>query len=275
MEGMDVQMGKANEKSKFESRFAENIIEVAAVTGASGISAGRAGGDMLWTASIHLIAWKNLSNSEPLRKEKVRLEWLVSDEEWEKSKGILQEDTVVKLQVRRAEKSMMLVKVLETAYEDAALDFILRDAMKPVFYHDEVLGEFELDRVVKFFEKEISWAGEEGTLYFDWDEDENIMKSALETASILFKEQDEWMTKIKVFAAKELVELANDWLQDDDENAVISKEMFKDYLEFDSMTVYPNGEFEIFFFDGDMFLGHSIIVDGNIDGNLTSADIAG
>ena len=36
-------MSKTREKSQFESRFKEQVMEVIAVTGASGISAGRAG----------------------------------------------------------------------------------------------------------------------------------------------------------------------------------------------------------------------------------------
>ncbi|QED46920.1 DUF2262 domain-containing protein [Cytobacillus dafuensis] len=270
-------MSKTTERSRFENRFTENVIEVAAVTGASGAGAGKGGRDIMWNASINLIAWKSLHSNEPVMKEELRLEWLVDDKEWEQSRDILKMNTVVKLQVRRAEKSMMLVKVLETAYRDDELEMILQESMKPVFYNDEVLGKFELEKSVKLFEKEIFWAGEEGTLYFDWDEDENTMKSALETAHTLFKVQDEWNQKIRKYASEELVELANDWLQDNDEAEIdeITKEMFMNFMELSSISVYPDGDFEMFFFDGDMFWGHSIIVNGNINGDLASAEIAG
>lgn len=269
-------MNNLREKSGFEKRFTDHVIEVAAVTGASGAGAGRSGRDIMWNASIELIAWKNLSGNEPVIKEELRLEWLVDDEGWKKSRDILEKNTIVRLQVCKGKKSMMLVKVLETAYKDDELKGILRDSMKPVFYNDEILGNFELDKGVKLFEKRICWAGEEGTLYFDWDEEVN-MESALGTAHVLFKDQDEWNKKIRMYASEELVELANDWLQDDEEADIdkITKEMFIDSIELDSISVYPNGDFEIFFFDGDMFWGHSIVVNGNSNGNLTSADIAG
>lgn len=270
-------LSKASEKSRFENKFTEDVIEVAAVTGALGIGAGRAGGDIMWTASINLIYWKNLQNNETVNKEELRLEWLVDDEEWEKSREILKENTVIRLQVRRAESSMMLVNVLENTYRDDELEMILQESIKPVYYNDEMLGKFALNKRVKLFEKRISWAGEVCSLYFDWDEDKHIMKSALETAYALFKEQDEWNIKIKMYASEELVELANDWLQDDDEAEVdeITKDMFMDFMKLSSISVYPEGEFELFFFDGDMFGGHSIIVDGNSNGVLTSAHIAG
>lgn len=169
-------MRKLIEKIKFRNRFSADVIEIATVTGASEVGAGRAGKDIMWTASIKLIAWKNLKKNEPAITEEVRLEWLVADEEWEKSKDILKKNTIVKLLVRRAEKSMMLVKVLDTAFRDDELEKILLDSLKPVFYNDEILGDFELDKRVKLFHKKISWAGEEGILYFDWNEDKVIMK---------------------------------------------------------------------------------------------------
>ncbi|MGG3797632.1 DUF2262 domain-containing protein [Metabacillus fastidiosus] len=270
-------MSKTREISEFENRFSEDIIEVAAVTGSLGISAGRAGGDIMWKASIDIIAWRKLYSNEPVVTEELRLEWLADDEEWEKSKHILKEDTIVRLQVCKAEDSMLLVKVLETEYIDDDLKIILEEAKEPVFYNDDIFGKFELNKGIKIFEKEISWAREEGNLYFDWDQDSNVMKSALETAYTLFNNQDEWSKKIRMYAAEELVELANDWLQDNDEAEIdeITKEMFVDFMTLDSISVYPEGDFEIFFFDGDMFLGHCIIVDGNINRDFNSAQIAG
>ncbi|WP_102273108.1 DUF2262 domain-containing protein [Cytobacillus massiliigabonensis] len=269
-------MSLSREKNKFESRFTEDVTEIAAVTGASGIGAGRGGGAKLWNASIPLIAWKNVLSNET-KIEELRLEWQVNDEEWERSKDILKKNTIVRLLVRRSEHSMMLVKVLEAAYKDDELEMILQDSLKPVFYMDKVLGEFELDKSVKTFEKKVLWAGEEGNLYFDWDADESGMKAALETAYALFENQEEWNMKIRRYAAEELTELANDWLQDNEEAEIdeITNKMFMDLMELNSISVYSDGDFNFFFFDGDMFWGHSIIVSGNIHGDLTSAEIAG
>lgn len=270
-------MSKSSEKSKFETRFKSEVFEVAAVTGASEASAGKAGKEIMWTASIDLIAWKDLSNYGSLKKEELRLQWLVDDEEWKKERDVLQKNTVVKLQVRKSEKYMMLVKILDKDYKDEELQVILQESMKPVFYNDEVLGTFELDKRVKLFEKKIYWAGEKGSLYFDWDEDINVMKLALATAHTLFNDQGEWNKKIRMYASEKLVGLANDWLQDNDEAEIdeITKKMFIDFMKLDSISVYPEGDFEVFFFDGDMFWGHSIIVSGNINGDLNSAEIAG
>ncbi|SDY21552.1 hypothetical protein SAMN05421736_101684 [Evansella caseinilytica] len=270
-------MGRARQIQLFENRFKNEVIEIAAVTGAAGTSAGRGGGDKMWNASITLIAWKELSGSKSVVQEERQLEWLADDDAWKKMRAILEANAVVKLHVRKGEQTLMLVKVVDTAYQDAELQRILQESLKPVYYKDEILGIFELDKAVKLYEKNITWTGQEGKLYFNWEDDERQMKASLETARNLFQHQAKWDTKIRAFAADELVELANDWLQDKEEPEFdkITKEMFVKLMEFSSISVYPEGDFEVFFHDGDMFWGHSIIVCGHQSGTFESADIAG
>ncbi|MDS0527663.1 DUF2262 domain-containing protein [Clostridium sp. SHJSY1] len=43
----------------------------------------------------------------------------------------------------------------------------------------------------------------------------------------------------------------------------------------EEISVYSEGEFEVFLSDGDLFAGHCIIVSGNINGSFESATIAG
>lgn len=262
---MYIKLSKTSGTSRFQSRFTEEVIEIAAVTGALGTSAGRAGNAELWTASIELIAWKTLHNNEPVKKEEVRLQWLADDEEWQKTRNMMDGYAIVKLQVRRGGNSMMLVDLLDPVYKDNELEQLLEEAKKPVYYDDEILGKFN------------SWNGEECYLCFDLNEDSHIMKSALETAHILFDEQNEWDRKIRTYAAEELVELANDWLQEADEAEVdeITKEMFINSIKVTSISVDPVGDFTIYFSDGDMFGGHCIIVDGNVSGVFSGAEIAG
>ncbi|WP_375345777.1 DUF2262 domain-containing protein [Priestia megaterium] len=101
------------------------------------------------------------------------------------------------------------------------------------------------------------------------------MFKALKTAHTLFEEQDKWSQKIRMYAAAELVDLANDWIQEEDEIEEMTEEMFMDLMSLDTISVYPEGDFDFYFSDGDMFAGHSIIVEGNIDETFTRAQIAG
>ncbi|WP_042161473.1 DUF2262 domain-containing protein [Paenibacillus gorillae] len=267
-------MSREREIKEFEARFSDEIIEVAVVTGANGVGAGKGGGAVMWHASIDLIAWKNLSSDEPASYEKLQLSWIVEDGGLEQFRKILDKDRISKLEVRRGKDSLMLVKVLEAHYADQELDGFLKESLKPVFYHDEVLGEFSYERDLDWFKKDVLWGGQNGSLYIHKDSDKNI-SSALKTACVLIKDEETWSEKVKEYAADEMLDLANEWLEDDGEAEIdtITKEMFVKRMEFSSISVYADGSFEMFFDDGDMFWGHSIIVAGNINGQMESAHI--
>lgn len=267
-------MSKNSERKSFENRFSEEIFEVAAVTASLGVGAGKGGKEELWRASINLIAWKDLSSSEPVVKEEVNLAWLTDNEglkEWQKN---IKGSSIIKLKLRKGERSFMLVELIDADYKDEELQYILQEELKPVFYQDELLGRFQLDKGIKTFKTDITLAGEKGRLYFDLDEDVR-MEDSLKTAHELFKNQKDWSDKIRAYAASELLELANDWIDEEDDIDEVTEEMFIESIELDTISVYPKGEFEIFFFDGGLFAGHCIIVSGNINGSFESADIAG
>ena len=269
--------GKNKEINQFEQRFSEDIIEIVAVTGPSGVGGGKAGGDTLWRASIGLVAWRELTSSNhAVIQEEKRLEWLADDQGLKEAREWLNKDCIVKLAVRRGENSFMLVEVLDGGFHDIELEALRDELQKPVYYNDEKLGSFTLDRSVQTFAKPIVWANEEGTLYFDHDESEE-MTAALVTAHMLFEDELKWSDSIRNFAADELVELANDWLADSEDAELdeITKDIFISKLELSSISVSANGDFTIYYNDGDMFWGHVIIVEGNVNGTFDSAYIAG
>lgn len=252
--------------------FESNEMDIAAVTGAYGVAAVKSQGDIKWTATLDIIAWKDLS-SQVIWKEKKRIIWPVDDKELAEYRSLINSDSIVRLLIEDIGDSFSLIKVISTDYDDDDLNHILNEALKPVYYDDDLLGRFTLDRGIETFSNPVIWAGEKGVLYFNYDKDENEMKLSLQTAHTLFEGQYLWSAKIKAYAAKELVDLANDWLMENE--AEITEEMFVNRINFDSICVEPNGSFEIFYFDGDIFAGHSIIVNGNINGEFTSAEIAG
>ncbi|WP_026886026.1 DUF2262 domain-containing protein [Clostridium beijerinckii] len=267
-------MSKNSEIKKFDENFSDEVFEAAAITASSGVGAGKGGKDELWRASINLIAWKDLNSNEPSVKEEINLSWLTDNEglkEWQKT---IKGNSIIKLKLRKGERAFMLLELIDADYKDEELQDILVEELKPVFYEDEILGKFELDKGIKTFQTDITWAEEKGRLYFDLDNKEE-MKDSLKTAHELFQNQKSWSVKVRAYAASELLELANDWIDEEAEIEEVSEEMFIKSIELDTISVYPKGEFEIFFYDGDLFAGHCIIVCGNIDGSFESADIAG
>ncbi|MFS3912648.1 DUF2262 domain-containing protein [Bacillus australimaris] len=258
----------------FEKRFSEDIVSIIAVTGPSGVGAGKAGQQSLWTASIPLIAWKENGH---ITTETIRLCWLTDEEGLREKQAQLHKESIVSLQVRKGESEFMLVSLIDIDIKDQELQEILEEAQKPVFYHDDTLGSFELVKGLDLFEKMIQWNNQECLLYFNLEEEEKINDS-LQTANKLMEKQTKWDSSIKSFAANQLIDLAKDW-QEQDESAEEQEELtldqFIDRMSFESLHVYPDGEFEVYCHDGDLFWGHVIIVTGNINGTFQDAHIAG
>lgn len=277
-------MGIAEEIRQFESLYEDKVTEIAAVTGSYGIGAGKSGKSQVWTASIKIVAWREGGEDAEIIRNKIGLCWAEEeiDGKQVKKNRQLKENSVIRVQIRKGEYDFMLVSVLDDQYQDPQLNMVLEEELKPVFYEDEILGKFELNKGVDTFEHDISWNGEDGILYIDHDDE---MKEAFEAAHTLFAEQERFGRESRVFAAKQLVDQANEWLADGagvDETAdgeldmeEITEEMFQKRLILDTISVYGDGSFEIYYFDDDMFWGHSVIVSGNVDGTWDSAYIAG
>ena len=275
-------MNIENERKRFNQRYEKNVEELIIVTGPSGVSGGKAGGEKLWRASINLICFKSLITSE-ISREELNLSWLADDRELDLWREKIPSYSVHRVTVRRGKYDMMMEEHLERIEDDLELNRVIEEDKKPVYYSDSFFGEFSLEKTVKVFEKKINWVNRECILTFDLEEEEE-MKTSLKVAENIYINMKEWDLKFREFAAKELLELSNEWLEDEkecmDENESaqiesITKENFMKRMAIESISVRADGEFDVFFEDGGLFWGHCIIVSGNIDTGVSSAEMAG
>jgi hypothetical protein len=100
------------------------------------------------------------------------------------------------------------------------------------------------------------------------------LEKALKAARTLWLAQKGWTKRINDFAVKELLPLKNNnWLGDDE--AKFSAKRFKARMTLEAITVLPNGDFDFWHDDGNLFWGHSIQISGSITKGPTHADIPG
>lgn len=174
-----------NEIERFNKRFFEEIIEIDAVTDSAGFGGGKGGSDILWGASIDLIAWK-IHGEEKITEEKYILETLVDDEGLKKIREVIKKDSIIRLKVNRCINDSLnyfkLVEVIDTSYKDSQLDKILEEHLKPVFYEDEVLGRMKLDKRFDSFQLDIKWINSYVSISMKNDHDEEIFKGYISTA---------------------------------------------------------------------------------------------
>lgn len=223
-----------------------------------------------------------------------RLEWPVTGEERNTDKGWerFRKDQICRVKVRKLLDEHVpghttpehfncwaVTQVLEPAASCPRLESVLEEYNKPVVMEDNVLGTLELNRELHFFEGEILWGGEEVSLMLEVDpESRSTWTRALNAAKKLVADQEARDRSMREFAAAKLTGLANDWLENDEENGdagPITEETFARRMTLSELSVTSGGRFTAYYDDDDMFWGHAIEVCGSLKKGPVSATIAG
>lgn len=250
--------------------------EVVGVVDAHGTCGWPEDGDQ-WTLSFSLQCWKVPSG--PLKTLPLSVELTTTrplfDSLWEQ----LPSYAVVRIRARVVEESVVgspqaqLTEFLGLDRSDAELNQAAVDLQKPVIYRDPQFGEFTLDRSLGWYSSETDWNGTAVSLNLEVDESGKL-DPALQFARSLWKDQKEWAKRIEDYAVLELLPLKNaSWLGDDE--AELTPKQFKDRMSLESVTVSPDGSFDFWHHDGDLFWGHSIQIRGSLVEGPTLADIPG
>lgn len=165
-----------------------------------------------------------------------------------------------------------LISVNKTKTTHPELQKVLQKRLEPVTYKSEFFGTFLLDRRAGWFEAEAKWLGTEIELFLSGDLGDipDLEAQAIQ----LFEKQAEWDSKIRARITQDLLRLKNDTWLDEDEDP-LSEQEFQEKIQLDNFVVYKDGDFAAWYNDGDTFWGHSISVDGNLDGRLTEVGIHG
>ena len=244
------------------------LVEVEGVISQSG-QGGWLGEDSYTVHSLSFDAWRVVG--EPLHREKLLLLRTVPvDAEYF---GDFPSGTLHKFEVLlSAEQTRAVVsKVLQESIQDDELAAIAKELEQPVIVKTERFGDLTLNRQIDWFEGHADWNGEEVEISFQPEEGLDITK-LLDTAETLFRDAAKWQKKIQAFAVAEKLELANDWQENGDE---MDADDFLRRMTLESISIMPDGEFELWHDDGDIFFGHSIQISGSLKEGLTDSDIPG
>lgn len=261
----------------FAAQFAPEEMSVLAVTGANGFSGSKSGEGELWTASIGLTAWIE-EDSTDIHREEIGLVVLADDHLLAYLRQRTPPDFIIKFRARLAldGKRLLLLDLPEPGF-DPDLKAILTEQKRPESTYVDGLGTFTLNRQVNWFQTEVEWLGQPVQLTFDRDEDR---ADCCQTAKALLDDQAGWDSRIRDYAAQELLSLANDWASDGagdegGEPEELTRESFIARMELESIQVYEDDSFEFWFNDGEMFWGHSIRVSGSLTDGPTDAQMEG
>lgn len=242
------------------------------------VSPGTQGG---WTGKnegyfVHcfsLAAWRK--PGDPIRNQELTiLRALPTNADYEED---FPEYTIQKIRVFLSEDRTRAVFESALLMEDSDEDLlaIAEEVQKPVILSTERFGKLTLDRSIDWFEGKAKWNEKTIDITFSAEPGEQkLPDQALQTAEQLWADQAEWNKKIEDYVIQELLELKNGTWLDEGEKEV-TRQQFLDRMTLTSISIDPDGEFEFWYDDGDLFWGHSISVRGNLKDGLLDAGIQG
>lgn len=162
--------------------------------------------------------------------------------------------------------------VQKTGADHPELQDFLRRRLEPVVYASKDFGNFILDRRTNWFETKATWSGHEINLFLSGALSD--MEQLVDQAKRLFDRQSDWDAKFRDRITDDLLSLKNEnWTEEDEK--LLSEQEFRERLKVDSIVIYVGDDFEAWFDDGNLFLGHSISVQGDLGGQLHKANLQG
>ncbi|WP_455149257.1 DUF2262 domain-containing protein [Schaalia odontolytica] len=277
-------MMQAEWERTFEDEAREIIVLLAGGRGASKRNG-------FWEVAHYFVAYEDCQTGA-LYTGDGRIVYPVSDEEHDAG-GVLdrfRREAVYRLKARRriphkvpegvtasSQNQFLIVEVSEEEPPCPALEEVLAEYCRPVVVTDEVLGELTLDKDYDVFEGELLSRGEQIDVSLEVDAaSEDSWTVARRAMKDMLSQQDRWDRDMRASAARELTDLACEWLEStDDAVPEITEESFARRIELRSIAMDAAGSFSTYFDDDDMFFGHCVVVYGSLTDGVASAEMAG
>lgn len=281
----------SEEYKKFSHTFKDTEEEIIVLLSDAGGGAGMSGGDNYWTATQHILAWKSVTTGE-IHVGDGRLNWLITEENnkihgcaWPfnmQSGGIyrlrvrdLIDRTVPEGKLTEFYNRFYVLEVLENHVQCEELLNIQKEYREPVVVEEQQLGTFVLNKDYSYFSGEVKWNDKNISVSMEVDKNDRCTwEQVFENLRFLFNNMQQKDQEFRRYAAEQLTELANDWLQDE-EDEEITEDMFVSRINLVELAMDYNGDYSLYYNDDDMFWGHIIDIVGSIETGPTSASIAG
>jgi hypothetical protein len=253
--------------------------EVIGVVSASGVGAGSGASPAdPWTILISFSGWRQRGGE--LQQSELTLRMEVPRSKVNRYQEGIRAFEVLRVHVRLAIENAfgspqaLITGTIEKDNGDTELLTYAKQLREPVTVQDPQFGVLTLDRRLNWYESETTtWGRDEIRLTLDAKRAHDLDMS-LATARSLWSSQQSWQQKIIGWATTQLLPIKNDsWLNEDEPE--LTPEEFAQKMVLTSITTRPDGSFDFWFNDGDLFWGHSIMVTGNLKEGPTRAGIEG
>ncbi len=261
-----------DKRKTFLARFPEKETDLVGITSPGGVAHNPVEGTDLFHVTIALTAWLDEYEQE-LHREPALLEAMVDETLLEYLRQRTPPNFIISATVRPSgdDKHFLITDLPKPGF-DPELKALLEEQKKPVKLEVDGLGTFTLNRNLGWYDASVEWQGEEISL--NLDRNEETLDDAQETAKALMADQANWDQRVRAYAAEQLLERVNDLLQSEDDAAELyTAEILAEQFQIDSVLAGPDGIFEFWFSDDDLFLAHPVHVTGTLEQGPTLAEM--
>ena len=214
----------------------------------------------LLVANAELIAYIDCDTNE-LHKSQAKIEWLVTVEDSKKNFIYnIEKYHIYHLKVKEADTdNFLLIDVLERDIDNELLKKTLKECEQKaaIVIEEPDLGKFILDKGLKAFLSKIEWLDSKKQIDISLNIGENTRIKALEKVGAFFITLEKLVNN-----KKGMFKFIKIW-----------KWRFIQRIELIRLEINSNGEFVATFDDGKLFIGHKIVVNGNVNGELINSAI--
>lgn len=224
-----------------------------------------------WTLKFVLQPWR--VRGGPLRQSPIELRREVEQAELRRMMDVIRPYDMIEVVARGTVAAAELLRLADVRPEDLELQRAAAALQVPLHVEDPEFGSLTFDRRHDWFACRADWCGRRVMLTLEAGNDERLHAS-LTTARALWRDPSVWAACIEEFAVQRLLDLKNEaWLEPDE--ARIPAQTFRACMVLESVSAAPDGRFEFWYADGDLFWGHAILVAGTLADGPTLADVVG
>ncbi|OEJ14640.1 hypothetical protein BFL38_07300 [Brachyspira hampsonii] len=266
-----------------ESEFLEEYKDAAFIIGSPDFFGARAEDDDKINVLMMCIAYKDIETGHIEKNKKIVVRMKIDEKELDYYKKIIKRESVVKLKVRYEKEQgdelaeFLLADIIDNNYKDEDLNKMLKEYLKPIYYNDEVLGDFLYNRMVGSFDKEIEWLNNKKVLMAFDDSNENDKNKAVNFLRDIFLDKEEFDKKIKDYSARKIIREGNNISSKNGGNTIDEDLFIKEFMskiDFLEIIVHEKDDYVNYRLGNKRVFKMDIIAEGNLSGNLFNAFIS-
>ena len=266
-----------------ESEFSDDCKDIAFAVGSPDFFAARFENEDKINVLIMCIAYKDIESNYIEKDNKIVVRMKIDEKELDHYKSIIKRESIVKLSVRCEKEpgyelsEFILSDIIDTDYKDEDLKKILDEYLEPIYYNDEVLGDFSYNRMIGTFDKELEWINNKKILFSFDDSDDDDKNKACVFLRKLFSNKEDWDKKIRDYSSKKIIKEGNYITEKSGGNSIKEETFIKEFMgkiDFVSVMVHEKDNYVNYRLGNRAIFNVDIIVEGDLNGNLFNAFIS-